>query len=146
MIKGQAAGEQFLTRTGSFSTHGSRTGVDLLGLGAGEEEELTPQQQREAIRQARIPIEIELANIKVALIPSLPYKVALALRNRRRELGLQLTDLNAQAAALNATHALRRKGDLGAFIIDTVRKRMTKPEWRALIIEAQARLDSGEII
>ena len=59
---------------------------------------------------------------------------------RRRELGEKQTLLQEKLAVINPLCAERRKyQDMGHFIIDVVREQMTKPQWAAVLAEADRR-------
>lgn len=140
MFKSTSNTEQFLARSGSYSTRGSRTGLDLLGIGAPEE--LTPAQQREALLVAhkKLVAEVIEINAKLAIRPRPPQKFTKELERRREEIGQQIKDHCTQLSQFKKDLALKTP-DLGHFIIEVVREKMTRPEWAVVLKEAQRRLD-----
>lgn len=134
MKKIQSNNESFMARTASFSTHASRTGINLLGWG--DAELLDHEQQRQAILAAKKPLDQELEALNMEFKGALPYKVFQEKVARRQEVRAKVTELLALLAALPK----KAKGpDMGECIIGILRERMTKPQWAAVIKEAHER-------
>lgn len=143
MYKSTARGEQFLTRTGSESTKGSRKGFGLLG--GGEDEVLTPEQQRNALVAVLASLRPRLTFLNDELKAKRSWKVYQSLKEQRDELVRQQMEIQGRLAEVNQLCKGRyARQDLGHFIIDVVRERMTKPEWEIVMREAKRRYDEQE--
>lgn len=108
-------------RAGSYSTHGSRRGVNLLEWG--EREELTLEQERDVL----IKRNAFLLSAKSALPQNSPAA---------KELGNEMLKNNVRLGEINKTLGRMRSRDVGHFIIQEFRRRTTKTEWRLIVAEA----------
>lgn len=138
MKKGQAASEQFFTRTGSFATHASPTGRNLLING--DPEEMTDQQKLEALKLVVNQLNIALRDAKVAMKTARPGWAAKKLLQKYDADKARYIAVNAQLAELRA----RIKPDdeklpLGEYIIEVMRERLSKREWEIIRDEAKRR-------
>jgi hypothetical protein len=146
MYKGASQKQQFLERSGSFSTHGGATSGGLLGDGV--KEEMTPTQKREALLKRRDQLDDMLRGInerKVGLHPVRQQNQLAALNKERIPIASEMAAICAQLREVNA--ALGKvssslKQDIGEFIIIVCRERHTKPQWQAIMREAQERFDA----
>lgn len=140
MHKNSTASKQFMNRSGSYSTHGSRTGRNLLGWE--EPEEMTDEQKRESAASAKRNIDAQIsalsAEIKEGGGTRLEHKLKLdkrdALRSAATELGFVLREL--------AINRRPRHVDLGECIIEIIKSRITKPEWEIILKQANELLNS----
>ncbi len=135
MIKSQANGENFMSRSASFSTHGSRTGANLLGWG--EKEVLTPQQQREALLLRRERLTSEIQAVKEMQKQKLHPKVLAQFAAERADLAKEIAEVDLQLSELRPKKSDRVRPDLGECIIEVVKARMTKPQWAMVMKEAR---------
>lgn len=136
MNKVQSDNEAFFTRSGSFATHGARTGVNLLGWGAPEI--LTDRQRREALIAARMPIEMEIIGIKESA-KRVNSKIAPNVKSARHiELQEKMRLIDKELFGINSKLNRRAKGDdLGHYIIKAAQAKMTKPQWACVMAEAR---------
>lgn len=145
MYKGAASKEQYLGRTGSFSTRPSAKGVDRLNLGAGQEEIMTPKQQREALTSARTSLLARIEHLK-RLRPNLTsVQARMEMNTTLRDLGLEYQGICNKLSALKPllSHHANGKADIGEYIINVCRERFTKPEWEIVMKEARKRYDNA---
>jgi len=121
-------------RVASFSTHGSRSGVNLLGWDAFYKESLSVTQERECILKA---LKSEEAK-RLQLAPdSTEYAKA----------GYRIASLTAELKALKEKIGIVKKyQDLGDFLVKMFKERVTKAEWDIIVAEAQRRHDSQECL
>lgn len=117
MSKATILNSHWQARTGSFSTHASRKGVNLLGWDAGTVEEMTPEQERDAL----------VAKLKK--LQSLPP-------HERKLHGQELAQLAQRIHELRPK--MRCKG-IENHVMDVLRERLSKVEWDRLMSEAKRR-------
>lgn len=142
MHKHTAKSEQFFERSGNEATKPGRTGLDLLGLGAGVEEYMTPLQRREALLVKRSSLEAQFKRLNAELKPTLDYDLAQAFKLRRKELSLQMQEVLNALSAVNAELGRNKNlPEIGREIIAVCRERFTKPEWEIIMKEARRRYD-----
>lgn len=138
MNKTQGNNESFFNRRGSFSTHGSSKGVNLLGWGEGEV--LNDRQKRDVLIKAKSKIDTELFELKKTRKTWSSADIARAsnLRLRAGEVLLELSKFKS----------LRRNrgDDLGDYIIKVCFSKMTRPEWACVMAEAQRLFAEGNTI
>lgn len=134
MIKSTARNTHFMARRGSYSTHASRSGVNLLGWDKLVEEKLTLEQEYEALCAAKTRLS----------------QIAAEARKTQKEGGSTLNldeyeDLKAKlqeidekiVAARGRLKLLPNKIDIGDYLIDAMKARVTKAEWRIIVKEAE---------
>lgn len=142
MHKHTAKSEQFFDRSGNESTKPGRTGLDLLGLGAGVEEYMTPLQRREALLVKRASNEERLKRVNAELKPKLNYDLAQAFITRRSELVLEHQEIMKALTLVNAELGRYKSApNIGEEIIAVCRERCTKPQWQIIMKEAMQRYD-----
>jgi hypothetical protein len=140
MYKSASRGEQFLDRSGSESTKGSRKGFGLLG--GGEKETLTPDQERAVLVAAIAALEGKIKDLKSIDRRSMPLRRREELNAEIKALGIKKFDLQRKVTELlPLLREWSQFEDLGSFIIEVMKERLTKPEWRALVSEAKRRYD-----
>lgn len=139
MSKNQAQGEAFVARAGSFSTHGSRTGVNLLGWG--ENETLTPAQQHDALRLSLKQWGDALVAMKAKLADStISRQEYLVLKDRQREVKARVTALIIELRRIKPLISTGPKyTELSEYLIAMFKESVTKPRWEAIVKEAQRR-------
>lgn len=136
MIKNQASSEAFTERSGSFSTHGSRKGINLLGWG--EEEILTPVERRDALIRAQQKVDSEVVETKARLRTEQSPDEVRALQLLRDEQRDRLSKIHSELAELNIQLGrAKQKVDLGDYLIKMFKKRVTKHEWACIVAEAK---------
>lgn len=124
MNKATVNNAHWQARAGSFSTHASRTGVNLLGWDAGTTEHMTPEQERDALKA-------RLLQIRAVFESGEPIGKAL-----RKRLGREQFDLQEQMRRIRPK--LRTPG-IEHYVLDILRERLDKREWNALFEEAKRR-------
>jgi hypothetical protein len=134
MYKTASRKQQFLTRTGSSSTVGMRDLQDILHQGI--QEELSQDQQRAAVAAALNGVIAQLVDIKERMRPKLSFDEARRLKMEREALVARQGELQAKLATMKQE---RRKENVGHFIIEVMRERLTKPEWEMVVAEAHRR-------
>lgn len=128
MIKGQAKAEQFYTRSGSESTKGSRKGFGLLGGGEDVLAHLAPEEKRASLVQKFKALQIELVEVKKG-------------RDKRR-LQQIISEITTTQEAISAIRPKRVSSDpqaIANLFIDVCREMMTKPQFNAIMDEANRR-------
>lgn len=145
MYKATSRAEQFMTRTGSYSTHGTRGGSDLLGIG--EDEKLDPIQRREALVSAKKSLIAQIQTVNEQLKPKLTFRMASELTQLRADLVGQLQSLDKEISAANEECGRAKKfEDMGHFIINVCREGMTRPQWAVVMKEARRRFDAQKAV
>ena len=142
--KTAARAEQFMSRSGAFSTHGARTGADLLNIGANHEEVLALDQKRAALKVAveRMSEGVQEVTNRISATQGVERDVLIAYR---KELRVKLYAMHEEQRALNIErNRAAGKQSLGDFLIQICKERMTKPEWNAVLVEARRRFDAQE--
>lgn len=139
MNKGQSQNTSFVTRTGSFATHASRTGRNLLGWE--EDEIMSPTEQLDALKKVVSELQSQLTELNAELKATVPFGQHKAKHKLREELKARFTEVSIEIAQVRKLVPDRQE-DLGHFIIELMRERLTKPEWDILIREAQRRFDA----
>ncbi|OXS89595.1 hypothetical protein PAP18089_01611 [Pandoraea apista] len=110
-------------RTGSYSTHGSRTGANLLGWDTGTTEQMTPEQERDALVAVVKRVHEKLRDRTIS-------------KQERRTLGQQQFELNKRINAIRP--AMKCKG-IEPFLLDVFREKLSRAEWDAAMKEAKRR-------
>jgi hypothetical protein len=131
MIGATAKAEQFYSRTGSESTKGSRKGFSLIGGGENPLAHLTPEERRDSLKQKLKGLNAELVLVKKG-------------RDKRRL--LQLGQEIAQTCSeINQLRPKRISGvEVTDHFIDICRETMTKPQFSAIMDEANRRLRAAK--
>ena len=124
MYKSTARSEQFYNREGSFSTRPSVRGVNLLGWELPEE--LTEEQKIECLRSRLIYLRSFLED-------------GLLTKEQRRIVGQEINQRNSELSILKPRKQMR---GLPNIIVDVVKERLSKQEWKAIITEAIMRWDA----
>ncbi|QTD95626.1 hypothetical protein [Burkholderia anthina] len=122
--------ETWRDRTGSFSTHGSRRGTNLLGWDHLVREVLSLEQQRESLLKALRAAEEQRKNSEPE---SAEYE----------QIGARINSICHQLQAIKKMGAVAHKyQNLGDHLIAMFKERVTRVEWMAIVEEAQRRHDS----
>jgi len=135
MYKATANAQQFMERRGNFSTHGGRNGSNFLGIG--ENEQMTPDQIRDALLRRHQQLDQEIICLNMQLKTPMPFKNFQTLKEKRVELGLEKKKIAEQLTIANAK--IKRRNtlpDLGDFIIEICKAKMTRPEWKIVLDKA----------
>lgn len=111
------------TRTASFSTHGSRKGVNLLGWD-GVDEHMTPEQERAALAA------------RAGQLQRIFEAKAYAPKDKKR----LADEFNQITARINYLRPKMRLAGIERFLLDIMRERLSKQEWNAMMQEAKRRL------
>jgi len=113
--------EQFMTRIGSFSTHGSRRGYSDLGLPLGINDLNDPAEKKKIIFD-RI---VELNKIE---------KPDKKIRSAKHQLHALLSDINMEIKKHNieSSEEFNQRMNFGRFFMDYCRKHMPKDQYLLL--------------
>ena len=131
MIGATAKAEQFHARSGSESTKGSRKGFGLLGGGDDPVDHLTPEEKRASLVAKWQRLQLDIAEAKALRDPV-----------RVKRIGVELAQLGLM---INALRPKRRSADgIGELFIDICREQMTKPQFSAIMDEANRRQRAKE--
>jgi hypothetical protein len=125
MYKATQNSNEFFQKTGNYSTHSARTGKNLLGWGDNTQEILTLDQEREIILLA---IKAKEEKKKDTLRGSFEYQT---LTIELIELANKMSEIRK---ALNI-----KNNDVGHFIIEIFKERVTILEWERIVDEARHR-------
>lgn len=139
MHKGASSKQQHLNRAGSFSTRGSGRGLDLLGLGAGVEESIDPEQRQQILRAKLQQNKDMVLRLNDRMTNRLPRNTYLAVHSERKQLQAQNVEIEQELRAIKNTLVGSRNADLGNFILEVCQETMTKPQWAAIRAEAERR-------
>jgi len=135
--------EQFMTRSGSHSTKPSVKGYGLLGEGKiNPVELLTPEESRASLLAARLAIEWRIRVFNETLRDEkLSHSQKMAIGGQRRLLKEELKDIILQQQSIVNTirSEVPRNTDLSRFIADVVKERMSVPQWKIILAEAERR-------
>lgn len=126
--------KEFINRSGSHSTRGSRTGVNLLGWDKVEEEVLTVLERRKALVLAKdrfSKIAADARATKRAGSPAMTDDDYEALRKKISDIEAELVDINKKVK-LVPKHL-----DWRDYIIDAVRGRETSAYFRIIMEDAR---------
>lgn len=126
--------QQFLSRTGAYSTVPSAGGGNLLEYGIGQNEEISPDQRREILIASLRYLQGLHAKEKKG---SLEYK---RLGQEILKVGNQLSEVKKEAAVYKDYQ------DVSDFLVRMFRERVTKAEWKILVAEANRRCDEQECV
>lgn len=121
-------------RIGSFSTHGSVRGTNLLGWDEIEKEILSLEQQQGVLRHALAEAE------KAKNLMEEDSDAYLAAKKRVSQIHSELRFVKAK---LGVTAKYQ---DVGTILIQMFKERVTKPEWKAIVQQARERHDKQEIM
>lgn len=118
----------FRARTGNFSTHGSRRGVNLLGWDDGKQEGMTPEQERAALiaHNRRLQDMLKHGELTAA---------------DRKSIG---RDLAASSLRLSELRSQTRKGRevlLERYILDVLKESIPHATWKLAVDEAYRRIE-----
>lgn len=142
MYKSTAAAQQFMERSGNFSTHATRGGRNMLG--GGEKETMTPIQKRDALIVRHKKLTEELIQINFQRKSAATERQRQLLKALKKEKGIEYQALCAQLKSANEECGRYNKVDLGHFLIEVMRERLTRPEWEMVSKEARRRFESQE--
>lgn len=141
--KSTQSSEQFMNRTGNHSTKPSVKGFGLLGEGSIDPNSLlSPEQSRASLLAARLAMEAHIRAFNMTLRnDSLSHAQKMQLGAERRTLKEKLKEIiKEQEIFVSAIRAdIPRNTDLSRFIADVVKERMTVPQWRIILAEAERR-------
>lgn len=127
MYKATQKASEIITKTGSHSTRASPTGKNLLGWDEKVQEHMSLAQERESLIAA---LESKERVYKTLPNPSIDRKQA------RFELDRIIDRLAVIRKMLRITH-----DDVGEFVIQIFRERVTPAEWKIIIAEARLRAE-----
>lgn len=137
MSKAMHKGQAFISRSASFSTHGSRSGLNLLGWG--EREAMSDIQKRDAALARLNQVRVELVAMKeqkaagrVFNEPAFAQKLR-SLKGEHGRLCQFLADIKRDGR--------QEMRHLAHYLVDVIKERLTKPEWEILLREATRRFD-----
>jgi len=143
MYKSTAASQQFMERSGNFSTHGSRTGRNLLS--GGECEVMTPTQRRDALVAKHKMLTDEMIQINLQRESAVTVRQKQAINSLKKTKGIEYKKLCDDIKNANDECGRYSKAvDLGHFLIEVMRERMTKPEWDMVSKEARRRFENQD--
>lgn len=135
MSKAMHKGQAFISRSASFSTHGSRSGLNLLGWG--EREAMSDIQKRDAALARLNQVRVELVAMKeqkaagrVFNDSAFAQKLRL-LKGEHGRLCQFLADIKRDGK--------QEMRHLAHYIVDVIKERVTKPEWELILKEALTR-------
>lgn len=128
MYKGTAQAEQFYERRGSESTKGSRKGFALLGGGDNPLDHLTPEEKRASLVAVWKGLQKELATAKEREDPA-----------RIKRLGVEIAQVGLMINELRPKRGSQDPMSIPALFIDICREQMTKPQFTAIMDEANRR-------
>lgn len=125
MYKSTANGENFIGRSGSFSTHASRSGKNLLGWEMPEN--LPLEQQRDClvarVKQLQIIVKGKLS------------------QGDKYQIGQEMFRLNCR---INELRPAKRNPGVEMFVIDILREEMGKKQFDILMGRADARFQASK--
>jgi len=128
MIGATAKSEQFHSRSGSESTKGSRKGFTLLGGGDDPLSHLTPEDRRASLTAIVRALQFDLSEAKAS-----------KEIHRVKQIGLRLFDLNTEINKIRPTRRSGYGNNIGNLFVDICREQMTKPQFNAIMTEANRR-------
>jgi len=141
--KGTQSSEQFMTRTGNHSTKPSAKGFGLLGEGSiNPNALLSPEQSRGSLLAARLAMEERIRAFNVTLRDeTLSHSQKMQLGSERRALKEKLKEIIKEQEVIvgSIRTDIPRNTDLSRFIADVVKERMTVPQWKIILAEAEKR-------
>lgn len=117
----------FQARAGSFATHASARGVNLLGWDQGTEV-MTPEQERESLISANRRFQEHLKHDSVT-------------SQERKEIGRQMAAINLRLAELRPQTKKGREVLIDRYILDVLKERLPHSAWKSAVDEAYARID-----
>ena len=123
MSKATTNSETWRSRSACFSTHGSRRGVNLLGWDSGAVEDMTPEQERQALQARARQLHQILADRSLKRAQRQPY----------------IAEFVAVNARINEIRPYLKTPGIEKFVLDVLRERLSKQEWKALFDEAKRR-------
>jgi hypothetical protein len=136
-------GQTFVTRSGSFSTHASRKGVNLLGWE--EPEAISLTEERECTKARVAQLESQLKQMKAQEYAVRTFDEQIEFENTREAIKKRLTTLTHRLRFINADLKKEAaKQDLSSCILKIMKARMTKPQWEQLVREATQLYESQE--
>lgn len=127
MSKAAARGQQWNSRSASFSTRAAPTGVNLLGWDSAAEQ-MTPEQERDALKANLLRLQEIRRHAKTG-----------AIRQSRAEfdrLGKAIAEINARMNSIRPSRS--SAPGIDRYIIEVLRARLSVGEWRAVIDQANA--------
>lgn len=153
MYKSTARAASFMDRTGSDATKGSRTGVDLLGIGADPTTELTDDQklfnERAALVRTSQLLNHEMAQLRITIRrtstsktkPPEEFFAALA------RIDVIKLELSSAMQRLGEIKRLRSQPATGHEVIqcfvDVARETLPRSQFNRFMEEARARADAA---
>lgn len=149
MIGATAKAEQFMDRSGSESTKGSRKGYSLLGGGENPANLMTPFQDRQnrlgSLRSKLRALHAEATKVKEAIVAN-RFKKNRAFFDaveRKAKLAVEITELQSELTNIKAEYlAQPQKDNVHRHFVDICRERLTKAQFRSILEEAQLRAGS----
>lgn len=123
MIKSKARSEQFFTRSGSYSTVGSRKGFGLLNHGDNPVSVLSEDEKRASLVH-------KLAALEKARLNTDSKKLDAELLVKVRELQSVL------GSVPSIKSKMRGVANVSQIFVDICRERMTNPQFKAILKEA----------
>jgi len=120
MSKAVTTNTHWQKRASQFSTHGSRTGVNLLGWE--EDESMTPEQERDALRAKLHYIDKKLLTMQKG--------------TERKKLGRVKHDLQER---MNHLRPKTRCNGIEQYVMDVLRDELTKFQFDLLMSKAKRR-------
>ncbi|WP_146129393.1 hypothetical protein [Burkholderia gladioli] len=128
MSKALTRNSTWQRRSGSFATHGARTGVNLLGWDCVVDESMDGTQKRDALSAHRRYLEGELAKAK-----DVGDREAIAI------LGQKINETCLKASAIRRC---RKDRGLSNYILDILKPRYSRAEWDRIVREARSIMDA----
>ncbi len=126
MYKATNQNIHFLARAGSFSTRPSVRGVNLLGWG--EDEELTPEQQRDCLVRVVNKLHAQLKSESLT-------------KQERKELGRQYYEVAKQ---INELRPKKKTPGVVDYVMDILREEMPRRQFDILMRRALERMNQVE--
>lgn len=122
--------EQFVTRSGSYSTHGSRRGYSDLGLPLGANDLLDPIEKKKVILE-------RINELNKIIRPSKKIRVD------KNILHSMISDINQEIKMhrISSSKAVDEKMNFGLFFLDYCRRNMQKDQYKMLANSAREEFD-----
>ncbi len=129
MHKSTARAEQFHSRSGNESTKPSRTGANLLGWGDDYLSSLSNEEQRDSLKRR------------------LTYLMGLKNEGHTgKSIGLEMQEIHRRLGELRPRIKSERANEIPSLFMDICRERMTNPEFKLILDEANRRQRGGVTI
>jgi hypothetical protein len=118
----------FCERSGSFSTHGSRRGVNMLGWDLGVEEQMTPKQERAAL--------IASNQRFLHMLPHTPLTAA-----ERKDIKEKVSASNLRLSELRPLRKTAHREFVSAFVLDALKEVVPHAMWKSAVDMAYRRME-----